>query len=117
MRTPQEREAVAAETVANLRAAAARYPDDPGMRTLVADLRRMSPEFERRWQQRGAAVRRGSRKLIQHPDVGLVEVDCEVLHLPDNDQWLVVYTAEPGSPSAAALDLLRVLGTQEMTGS
>jgi transcriptional regulator with XRE-family HTH domain len=114
VRSAEEDEAATTAAVANLRAVAARYPDDPGVRTLVADLRRVSGDFERRWQRRDAGVRRGDRKIIQHPRVGTVEVDCDVLHLPDTDQRLTIYTAEPDTPSAAALDLLRVLGTQDI---
>ena len=38
---------------------------------------------------------------------GPVTIDCQILHVPDTDQRLVVYVAEPGSPSAAALARLR----------
>ncbi len=117
LRTSEEEEAATVEAVAELRSAAARYPHDPGLRSLVAELRRVSPDFERRWQRRDAAVRRGSRKRIAHPQVGTIEVDCDVLHLPDADQRLVVYTTEPGTTSADALDLLRVLGIQDLTRS
>ncbi|MCK9878689.1 helix-turn-helix transcriptional regulator [Frankia sp. Ag45/Mut15] len=112
VRTPEEEDVWADEIVADLRVAAARYPGDAGVRSLIADLRRISPDFEWRWQQRGATQRRSARKRIAHPAVGLVEVDCDVLHLPEADQRLVVYTAEPGSPAAAPLDLLRVLDSQ-----
>jgi transcriptional regulator with XRE-family HTH domain len=116
VRDSEEAETATTETVANLRAAAARYPGDPGVLKLVADLRRLSPEFEERWQRRETAVLRTSRKRIAHPELGVIELDCDVLHLPDRDQRLIVYTAEPGTPSAAALDLLRVVGTQDLSG-
>lgn len=115
VRTPEEDEAATVAAVADLRVAAGRYPHDPGLRTLIADLHRISPEFTARWERREVAVRRGGRKRIDHPEVALIEVDCDVLHLPDNDQRLRVYTAEPDTPSAAALDLLRVLGTQHVS--
>jgi len=37
---------------------------------------------------------------------------CESLHIPDRDQRLIVYSAAPGSPGCAALDLIRVVGNQ-----
>ncbi len=113
--TGEEREQADAHLVADLRAAAARYPDDPGVRRLVADLRARSPRFERLWQRRDAALRRNARKRIRHPEVGLVELDCDVLHVPDADQRLIVYSAAPGSAEADALALLRVLGTQDLS--
>ncbi|MGI8797717.1 MAG: helix-turn-helix transcriptional regulator [Pseudonocardia sp.] len=113
--TPQERGQAEAHMVADLRAAAARYPDDPGVRRLVADLRAGSSRFERLWQQRGAAMRRSSRKRIEHPELGIVELDCDVLEVPDADQRLIVYSAAPGTPEAQALALLRVVGTQDLS--
>lgn len=44
---PEEDERTAVETVATLRLVAARYPDDPGLARLVADLRAGSPRFAR----------------------------------------------------------------------
>jgi hypothetical protein len=44
----------------------------------------------------------------------LVTVNCDVLDLADRDQHVVLYTADPGSPSEDALRLLSVLGTQSM---
>lgn len=85
------------------------------MRRLVADLRTGCPGFERHWQQRGAAMRRSSRKRIDHPELGVVELDCDVLGVPDADQRLIVYSAAPGTPAADALALLRVLGTQDVS--
>jgi hypothetical protein len=43
-----------------------------------------------------------------------VTVNCDVLDIADRDQRLIVYTAVPGSPSAEALRLLSVIGTQRM---
>ena len=44
-----ERATTAAQTVANLRAAAGRYPDDPGLARLLEELRAGSPEFRELW--------------------------------------------------------------------
>ncbi|MDH6624249.1 hypothetical protein M2271_002051 [Streptomyces sp. LBL] len=38
-----------------------------------------------------------------------LDLDCQTLLLPGTDVRLVMYTAEPGSPSAAALDRLGTL--------
>lgn len=105
--------AFADECVAELRAAAAQYPDDPGIHGLIADLRPLSAEFVRRWQQLRVCVRRGSTtKHLQHPVVGELIMECEVLDIAGHGQRLIIYSAAPGSPSADALKLLGVLGTQ-----
>ena len=53
-------------------------------------------------------------KTIDHPVVGPVTVNCDVLDITDRDQRVVIYTATPGSPSEEALRLLSVIGTQRL---
>ena len=101
------------DLVADLRAASGRYPADRDLAALVARLRRESPEFARRWETGRIAEHRTSRKVVASR-VGPVEIDCDVLTVPGSDLRIVVYTAVPGSPDAAALDLLRVTGLQEL---
>ena len=101
------------DLVADLRAASGRYPADRDLAALVARLRRESPEFARRWETGRIAEHRTSRKAVASR-VGPVEIDCDVLTVPGSDLRIVVYTAVPGSPDAAALDLLRVTGLQEL---
>jgi transcriptional regulator with XRE-family HTH domain len=104
----------ARESVADLRAAAARYPDDPGIRRLVTRLLANSPEFVELWAGHEVRVRRSARKRLNHPAVGWLELDCETLHLPEADQWVVLYTAAPGTRSYEALRLLKVIGVQDL---
>jgi transcriptional regulator with XRE-family HTH domain len=110
-----EAERTAAESVADLKAVAARYPEDPGLLRLLAELRAGSPEFTRLWEAGRVAERQSSTKTIRHPDLGAITLDCDLLHLPGADQHLVVYSAPPGSPAAEALAMLRVIGVQELT--
>src|SRR3954451_140346 len=63
----EERAETAAQSVASLRATAARYPDDPSVRDLVAELRRGSPTFDQLWVSGGRGAWRMSRKTIEHP--------------------------------------------------
>lgn len=107
-----DRETAARAHVADLRATVARRPRDPAPRALVTELRAESPLFARLWDAHDVAVRRADRKRINHPVVGLLELDCEVLLTPEHDQRLVLHTAPPGSLTAQRLDLLRVLGLQ-----
>lgn len=112
--TPAEEERSAVEMVADLREAVARYPDDPDVARLLTDLSDGSARFRRIWADAPFEVERSSTKLVDHPDVGRLRLDCDVLHLVESDQRLVVYTAEPGTPAAEAIRLLAVIGTQSM---
>ena len=96
--------------VADLRAAAARYPDDPGIADLVERLMDDSAEFAALWATHDVAVVHSATKRITHPLVGELELDYEVLLIPERDQRLLLYTAAPGTPSHDKLQLLRIAG-------
>jgi transcriptional regulator with XRE-family HTH domain len=101
--------AFADECVAELRAAAAQYPEDPGIHDLIARLRAASPEFVRRWAELRVCVRRGSTiKHVRHPVIGELTLECEVLEIAGHGQCLIIYTAAPGSASARALAQLGI---------
>jgi transcriptional regulator with XRE-family HTH domain len=89
-------------TVADLRAAYARYPGDRGIEALVTELLGVSPVFADMWAAHEVEVRRRIVKRVDHPDAGPLEFECQVLHVPDADQRLIVYCAEPGSPTQEA---------------
>lgn len=102
------------DSVADLRAASARYPDDPGIKRLIADMQAASRLFASLWERREVGTHSATRKRIDHPLVGEIHLHCDVLLVPDRDQKVVLYTAAPGTPSYEALKLLRVVGFQEM---
>jgi transcriptional regulator with XRE-family HTH domain len=97
-----------------LRAAMARYPDSPEVAGLVGELLAGSDEFARLWASGDVDATASLRKTFQHPLVGPVTVNCDVLDVTDRDQHVVIYTADPGSSSEEALRLLAVVGTQRM---
>lgn len=80
------------------------------MRRLVADLRATSPTFDRLWTMRELDERPGDHKRVHHPRLGVLELDCDVLHAHGDDHALLVYSAAPGTPEAEALALLSVVG-------
>ncbi|MCX5537618.1 helix-turn-helix transcriptional regulator [Streptomyces sp. NBC_00006] len=96
--------------VMELRAALARYPEDPAVAGLVAELRDESREFARLWELRDVQAAPTLTKTFHHPVVGEVTVDCDALALTDRDQRLVLYSAPPGSRDAETLALLGVVG-------
>jgi len=101
--------------VESLRLDVGRDPDDRATAALVADLREHSHAFDRWWEQHRVHQRTHGSKRLRHPLVGDLTVEYETLTLPgDPDTVLYVYTAEPGSPSKRALDLL---ASWTLTGS
>lgn len=110
---PQARErlvdwdAQARIVVENLRLEAGRDPDDPATQALVGALTITSPQFARWWEEHHVQQRTFGDKHFRHPVVGELTLQYETLTMPgDPDQALFLFTAEPGSPSREALDLL-----------
>ncbi|MEV0765032.1 helix-turn-helix transcriptional regulator [Nocardia sp. NPDC050435] len=99
--------------VASLRAAyAAQGPDGPAHR-IVRALHPRSAEFRDLWERHEVAVRFTDHKVILHPQIGPIEVDCQVLFTEDQSQALLVLTAPPGTEDADKLRLAAVLGHQQ----
>ncbi len=112
---PEFQEQHARAHVASLRAVTAARPDDPGPASLVAELRAASREFEALWESHDVVVRRPSPKRFVHPVVGVLDLDCEVLLSDGHSQQLVVHSAQPGTQTYQRLELLRVVGLQDLS--
>jgi transcriptional regulator with XRE-family HTH domain len=69
-----------------------------------------SEEFRRLWAAHEVGIRPSEVKRFLHPEVGLLQLNCQVLHDPEQSHALLVYTAVPGSESYEKLQLLSVLG-------
>lgn len=115
----EEHDAQVASLVADLRATAARHPADARLRELVADLRAASARFAELWDTVADAPSSGGgrRKIIDHPLVGPIEVDCDTLVVAQDGLRIMLYTAEPGTADAERLQLAIVLGTQSLVES
>lgn len=98
--------------VADLRRAAGRYPTDQRLASLIRRTLDGSAHFAQLWREGAVAGHREDRKIVRHPDVGDITVDCDVLSDNDTDLKIVVYTTVPGSEDETKLQLTRVIGTQ-----
>ncbi|GAA4565494.1 helix-turn-helix transcriptional regulator [Micromonospora coerulea] len=89
-------------SIADLRAAYGRYPADRAIAELVTELLGVSPRFAALWAEHEVGERRPTVKRVAHPELGPLEFECRVLHVPETDQRLIVYVPEPGSATQAA---------------
>lgn len=80
----------------------------------MRELTARSPEFAELWDVHEVRRRFDDHKVLIHPEIGPIEVDCQALFTEDESQALIVLTAAPGSDAASKLELLRVLGTQRV---
>jgi hypothetical protein len=95
------------DTVAILRTEAGRDPYDRDLSDLVGELSTRSDAFRTRWAAHNVRIHRTGTKVVHHPVVGELTLTYEMLDLSaDNGLAVLTYTAEPGSKSAEALDLL-----------
>ncbi|MEW2329671.1 hypothetical protein AB0880_17880 [Micromonospora chersina] len=90
--------------MASLRALVAVDADDPRLTELVAELSSGSDRFRRLWGRYDVGVRSGGGvRTLRHSRVGVLRLRYEKLQISGTSQTLVVYHAEPGSPSEQAL--------------
>lgn len=112
--TPEASRALEEALVGDLRAASERYPEDRRLQRLTAELREESERFAELWDSGVVGRHEEARKTIDHPLVGPLTLDCDVLAVAGSDLRVMVYTAQPGTEDADRLTLLTVLGTQEL---
>ncbi|MFB7949676.1 helix-turn-helix domain-containing protein [Kitasatospora phosalacinea] len=93
--------------VAALRLAVGRHPEDHRLARLVGELAIQSPEFAALWARHPVRDCTVGTKSFHHPLVGPLDLDFESLPLSDGTTHrLLLHTATPATPSAAALALL-----------
>ncbi|MCD7439727.1 helix-turn-helix transcriptional regulator [Streptomyces lincolnensis] len=100
-------EAIAAETVAQLRLLTGRRPDDAKLATLVGELAIRSEPFRQLWATGDVREKRLGVARIVHPVVGTLEFDYHMLTVPARpDRTLLTYLPRLGSSTAEALGML-----------
>jgi transcriptional regulator with XRE-family HTH domain len=92
--------------VAGLRAAYRTMGPDSRAGELVRALQKASPEFARLWQRHEVARRFAEHKVLIHPQLGPIEVDCQALFTEDQSQALLVLSAPPRTEGYEKLQLL-----------
>jgi hypothetical protein len=103
--------------VANLRAAYGSMGPRSRAGELARALQKASTEFASLWERHEVARRFEDHKTLIHPELGPIEVDCQVLFTEDQSQALLVLTAPPRTEGYEKLQLLGVLGQQRFAQS
>jgi transcriptional regulator with XRE-family HTH domain len=100
-------DATADAIVAILRAEAGRDPHDKDLQDLIGELSTRSEEFRSKWADHNVRRHASGVKHFHHPIVGTLDLLFEASELMTDQGWnLLIYTAQPGTPSADALRLL-----------
>jgi transcriptional regulator with XRE-family HTH domain len=118
LHSPDEQAEFEALLVADLRLTCSRYPADQRLKRLTRDLAAHSPRFVQLWESGAPAPHQdfGRHKVIDHPAVGRITLDCDTVIVAADDLRIMIYTAEPETEDAERLTLAIVLGTQAFIG-
>jgi transcriptional regulator with XRE-family HTH domain len=113
--TEADRDATDAAVVSDLRRATGRFPRDRRLAALIRDLNAGNKRFAGLWATGEVAAHREDHKTIDHPSVGPVTVDCDVLTDGDSELKIVIMTAVPGSEDETKLRLTAIAGLPATT--
>lgn len=82
-------------------------------RRIVDALLAESEEFAQVWSGYEVRSRFDDHKTLVHPELGEIEVDCQVLFTENQAQSLLVLTAPPSSEGFEKLQLLSILAARQ----
>ncbi|AZK97879.1 MULTISPECIES: helix-turn-helix transcriptional regulator [Streptomyces] len=112
----QEWERAAHSCVAELRSAYGYHPASARIAEVVTELSDRSEEFAAIWRLHDVKSKSQEGKHLKHPRVGHLHISFAAFTVNGAPhQQLVVYQAEPSSPTAAAFDRLRAMATRPST--
>ncbi|MFD7921511.1 helix-turn-helix transcriptional regulator [Streptomyces sp. NPDC059740] len=115
--TETDRDATDAAVVSDLRRATGRFPQDTRLAVLIRELNAGNRRFAELWAAGEVAAHREDRKTIDHPSVGPITVDCDVLTDGDSERKIVIMTAVPGSEDESKLKLTTIAGPSATTNN
>jgi transcriptional regulator with XRE-family HTH domain len=102
-----------AAIVSDLRRATGRFPNDRRLAGLVRELITGSARFAQLWASGEVSDHREGHKVISHPAIGPITVDCDVLTDGDAQLKIVILTAAPDSEDEIKLRLAVLAGVPE----
>ena len=104
---------VQAAVVSDLRQATGRFPDNPRLLGLIQSLKRANPRFAELWAAGAVGSHREDHKIIEHPAVGPIAVDCDVLSDGDGALKIVIMTTAADSEDETRLRLALLSGVPD----
>jgi transcriptional regulator with XRE-family HTH domain len=97
---------VAHTTIQNLRALSAKFPDEQRVVEVVGTLAMRSPVFAKMWPKYELRPRMNETKIVNHPDVGVLNLKFQGFDIAVPGQYLWTYMAMPGTSSHARMRML-----------
>jgi transcriptional regulator with XRE-family HTH domain len=107
---------VEAAIVADLRRATGRFPGDARLAALIEALTAGNERFAELWAAGAVGAHREDHKIVEHPAVGPITVDCDVLTDGDTDLKIVILTAASDTEDDTKMQLALLSGVHEAAG-
>jgi transcriptional regulator with XRE-family HTH domain len=101
-----------AAVVSDLRRATGRFPRSRRLTVLVDDLAASNGRFAELWTSAAVGAHREDRKIVDHPAVGPLTVDCDVITDGDAERKIVILTAAPDTEDETKFRLALVAGVR-----
>lgn len=108
---------VEAAVVSDLRRATGRFPRDARLASLIRVLTAGNERFAELWADGAVGAHREDHKIVEHPTVGPIEVDCDVMTDGDAELKIVILTAAPDTEDETKLRLAFLSGVPDPTRS
>lgn len=102
-----------AAVASDLRRATGRFPDDPRLAALVHSLLAGNARFAELWADGTVCAHREDRKVVHHPAVGPIAIDCDTLTDSDADLKVVVMSAAPDTEDETRFRLALLAGVHQ----
>jgi transcriptional regulator with XRE-family HTH domain len=106
-------DAVDAAIVSDLRRATGRFPNNPRLTNLIRSLTEGNKRFADLWAAGAVGSHREDHKIVKHPTVGPIEVDCDVMTDGDAELKIVILTAAPETTDETKLRLALISGVPD----
>jgi len=103
-----------AAIVSDLRRATGRFPNSSRLTNLIQELTTGNRRFAELWASGVVGAHREDHKIVEHPTVGPITVDCDVLTDGDAELKIVILTAAPETEDETKLQLARIAGTRSV---
>jgi transcriptional regulator with XRE-family HTH domain len=108
--TSLAQDAVESAVVSDLRRATGRFPNSNRLNDLIRELTTGNERFAELWASGAVGAHQEDRKIVEHPAVGPITVDCDVMTEGDAERKIVVLTAAPDTEDETKLRLAVLSG-------
>ena len=115
--TSFDRATVETAIVSDLRRATGRFPHDRRLAGLIRVLTAGNRRFAELWASGVVGTHREDHKIVEHPMVGPIALDCDVLTDGDAELKIVILTAAADSEDETKLRLALLSGAPEDTAA